>query len=406
MSFVSCASTAPSAWWESSASVFPLRKLHREYFPLARQRRCRLDHRLDHRLAPPRALPVLLVAHHLVALDVPLPVEAVGAVQAVVEQRRGDGIASTGAGAGRVTIPRRRAESMLVDAYREKLAGMTDAEVSRLFEIEVLKEFPSGELLSPGGGDRRTDRDGGDRELERERERERERGDGRRRDEPSSVSPSPAPMTATTRQQKGPQPPGETERVDETASLLGMQRSDDKTGTEAPSPSTNPITSLFGDVQDPKDVAVPVMGTGALVLGVALIYKLISTLSGRTGGEEQTAGGVAAGNTDGNGTSVPLPPPGQDPYLMYEQSDGQGEVIWQRQGDAGDPRPLERRAPSTTATTTEDPWRTPMNGGSPVAGRGPRSPEMTAEKPVIPSAPKDVLDNAEGLQRVRRAPRS
>ena len=161
-------------------------------------------------------------------------------------------------------------------------------------------------------------------------------------------------------------------------------------------------------VKDPKDVVVPVMGTGALVLGVALIYKLISTLSGKTGAAEQTGGD--SGNTKNTKTSVPLPPPGEDPYLMYEQSAGQGEVIWQRRDNVDVPRPVEGRAPvQRPPSAAEDPWRTPMNGtsgtnGSSRAGAAPSTPtDLVTERPVIPATPKDVLDNAEGLvQKVRR----
>ena len=78
-----------------------------------------------------------------------------GEVPLVVEQLVATAPAASGDNStdtsGRVTISRRRVESMLVDAYREKLSGMTDAELSRLFESEVLREFPSASIL--GGGE-------------------------------------------------------------------------------------------------------------------------------------------------------------------------------------------------------------------------------------------------------------
>ena len=141
------------------------------------------------------------------------------------------------------------------------------------------------------------------------------------------------------------------------------------------------VARVFGDVRDPKEVALPVMGTGALVLGVALMYRLISTLSvGASQGQGQGRAGGEAVDRAGSGRE-PLPPvpPVADPYTRYD-SVGSGEVIWQRQegaasGDGGVGGGIGGgRERGRSRATEVDPWRAPLPGAGldvePVGGAG------------------------------------
>ena len=335
------------------------------------------------RCAPhvPRAFPAFLPPPLLV-VDVPVLVEQQQLQQQLPQDTPrdiGEARAQPAASDGRVTIPRRRAESMLVDAYREKLAAMSDVEVSHLFEREVLKEFPGDVILGVRGQEAL----------------------------PSSTS-STAAGAASPSPSSGGSMPGVGN--DETASLLRMQGREESSGlTSKPDGNAGLLEKVFGGIQDPKEVAVPVMGAGALVLGVALMYKLISTLSngGKDGGGSMGPGSEAAREGPRElSRELPreLPPPEQDPYLMYDQQSKSGEVLWQRRDvqDASYARARggERKTPKgRDLTAEEDPWRAPMptEGSESPSNRsvGDATASSISGKP---SGPKDVLDNAESVR--------
>ena len=331
-----------------------------------------------------------------------------GEVPLVVEQLVATAPAASGDNStdtsGRVTISRRRVESMLVDAYREKLSGMTDAELSRLFESEVLREFPSasilgggeaggevvgkagGEVVGKAGGDKTREGSSGDSSV-----RAGVANGGVGGSSSGGLSVGTAAETA---------PEMET-RAEVTVGL----RASERLGGEAAAGGVMEalVARVFGDVRDPKEVAVPIMGAGALVLGVALMYKLISTLS--MGGGQGRAGAGEGGEVRvGEG----LPPPAVDPYTRYD-SVGSGEVIWQRQDGiarerGGTTGAMEGRG--QVRATEVDPWRAPLPGAAAGLGgdAGARidegGDEVLADRggadDNLPTA-KDVLDNAEDL---------
>ncbi len=249
----------------------------------------------------------------LVMMEVPLVAE-----QRVGTARDASGGAAAGV-SGRVTISRPRVEAMLVDAYREKLSGMTDAELSGLFESEVLREFPSGSVLGGVVGERV-----GERAGERAEERGGGRAEGRAGDRKGVGAGAGSGASYGSGDAGAEVRPG----VDGGLEPFGS-------GTVAGGyggAMEALVARVFGDVRDPKEVALPVMGTGALVLGVALMYRLISTLSvGAIQGQGQgRAGGEAVDRTGSGREPLPPLPPVADPYTRYD-SVGTGEVIWQRQ---------------------------------------------------------------------------
>jgi hypothetical protein len=286
----------------------------------------------------------------LVTMEVPL-VE----VQRVASARDTSGDAAADS-SGRVTISRRRVESMLVDAYREKLSGMTDAELSRLFESEVLREFPSGSIL--GGGEKVGETAG---ETAGEAAGEAAGLDTRGWSSGSAVPAGVAEVKDVV--VEGEVGASSGSRDAEAEAGTGVITSESMgTSSGVGSVVEAVVARVFGEVRDPKEVAVPVMGTGALVLGVALMYRLISTLS--VGGEQKRTEGDAGGRA-GSGQG---PPQGvADPYTRYE-SMGSGEVIWQRQ--EGSARDNGAAAGGTSGgrgrgqprATEIDPWRTPLPG--------------------------------------------
>lgn len=373
---------------------------------------------------------------------------------------------------GRVTISRRRVESMLVDAYRDKLAGMTDGEVSRLFEMEVLKAFPTGSILGKGEFDANNDAN-----MESTQGREKSTGDMRAKSDLSGGRVAESSSAGTTSGDAVEDETGLLLRTSgkRTKEVTGEKNSD-VVGEEGGDNNSNRlgggrglagtgfsdgllggiVSKMFGDVQDPKEVAVPLMGTGALVLGVALMYRLISTLSsGNDGGRGPGAlGGDNArrdeieflgdtGDVNGNvkdtggGNGLQLPLPAEDPYTRFE-SIGSGEVIWQRRSEPEGPEGPEgpeqterknRQSRQEATLSAEedagdnsrqlmgpeveaDPWRTPLPGTGGEADFGTSKGRNTITNlptssnprpsPKLPTGvrfppTKDVLDNAEGV---------
>ena len=281
----------------------------------------------------------------------------------VAEQQQGD--------TRTVAIPRRIAEAALVDDYKESLRGMSDEDIAKLFEEEilikrsqvssaqqVLKEFPSSDVLD-------------DSPVKEER-----------------LNSSPSTSLSI-------------ENTDETALLLqGGEDVDDN--SMAPQYTNAVLNTLFekglrGIQGRAKDLAVPIMGSGALVLGVALMYTLISTLSG--------------GKGDLRSEPEEAPPeqgqpgydPSTDPYTMYNTTAGTGEVIWQRKE--------EERNDVREKDIDEDPWRIPMSD----ANSEQEDPPVRQTKDVQVSVGKrmqienkrpppldQILDNAESISQLKR----
>jgi len=269
-----------------------------------------------------------------------------------------------------VTIPRRIAETALIDEYKDMLREMSDEDIARLFEEEilmkrphvaptqqVLKEFPTENVLG--------------KSLEKEER---------------IVSPSSVPLPM--------------EDADETALLLqgGDDKKDDSMVPQIHDAILNRIFEggLLGMQGRSKDLAAPIMGTGALVVGVALMYTLISTLSGGRGEERSTP------------EEAPPPQlekqfdPSTDPYTMYNTAAGAGEIIWQRQEEDGN-------TVKQKVLIDEDPWRTPMSDANtqqldtPVKSNGsiPIGKRTQIENKRPPPLDQ-ILDNAESISKLKR----
>ncbi len=86
------------------------------------------------------------------------------------------------------------------------------------------------------------------------------------------------------------------------------------------------VARVFGDVRDPKEVALPVMGTGALVWGPALMYRQLSTLSVAALPRPGRARGEAVDRAGSGREPRPPLPPVADPYTRYDSA-GTGEEI-------------------------------------------------------------------------------
>lgn len=274
-----------------------------------------------------------------------------------------------------VTIPRRIAENALIEEYREKLRGMSDEDIARLFEEDilvmrsnvntvrqVLKEFPAEEVLRPSNSPKEQE------------------------EQKLSSSSTPFPI----------------EDMDETALLL-QGGDDDHAAVADADTSLQRVQELFGRIFDnglvgisgtSKDLAVPIMGTGALVLGVALMYALISTLS-NVKGDESSAPEEASTDLE----EQPFDP-SSDPYTMYNGTVGTGEVIWQRKEEDGE---SARQQPQRDLD--EDPWRTPMNDVKPLSNSSISSSENTegasSKRTQLenkrPPPLDQILDNAESI---------
>lgn len=290
-----------------------------------------------------------------------------------------------------VPIPRWVAEKMLVERYKDMLSNMSDEDVAKLFEQQGvgLKEFPQGLV-----GDTNAQRSNSNIEKMKDKMIVAERRDaGVPPAASGDASPSPDASLSPSAIVRG----GEEE--DETAALLG-ERQDDRLvdGEEGVQ-----FSALLRFV-DSKDVALIAMGTGGLVLGTALMYMLISTLSGSAGSAESTsesssrkienksdkkeedAGEVQQRN--GEETVMGIP----DPYTMYttgRSPDSEGGVIWER-----------KEKPQAT----RDLWRVPMEDlRSPQSEDEPRQGEVVGgeQRDVRhakrPPAFEDILDNAESI---------
>jgi hypothetical protein len=228
---------------------------------------------------------------------------------------------------GRVTIRRHTAEGLLVDAYRDTLSRMSDQDLSRLFETEILKDFPEDSILLKSSSGSVS----GSGLLE-----------AKRKDAVGEPTTSPEMLLQSSENETPSLPPQQkrAEEGDEQGSTPGKPIVDE-----------NLISRLLANVQDPKDIAVPVMGTGVLVLGVAAMYKLISSLS-NVGDKDAQKIDDGEGGLPGTAVKQGLPPPAEDPYTMYEQTSQPGGIIWQRREETS----------ATGVDAQEDPWRVPLDG--------------------------------------------
>jgi hypothetical protein len=214
-----------------------------------------------------------------------------------------------------VEIPRRVAEEMLVKHYREVLEGLPDGEVARLFEEEIVSEgFQEKKVDGGGMRDFPVDVVLGQNVLEEGEQEEEQEVQGR------------------------------VEKGDETSALLSQQ-------SEGRAAVVHEYWDAGGFLSvDPKDVALPVMGVGVVVIGVALMYKLISTLSSSGNGsvpvdekvvESRDVSPAVEKGENGLNDAPPSPPVG---------------ILWQRK-EISPPRGVD----SITNNETNDLWRVPMN---------------------------------------------
>eukprot|EP00889_Picochlorum_renovo_P001930 jgi/Picre1/28960/NNA_004354.t1 len=265
-----------------------------------------------------------------------------------------------------VPIPRWVAEKMLVERYRDMLSTMSDEDVAKLFEQQGvgLKEFPQGLV---GNNDTTTTND----------------DDVQRSSNNSNIEEKKSNMVVVESRDAGASPsPASSE------SVRGGEEEDET------------AHSLLQNV-DSKNVALIAMGTGGLVLGTALMYMLISTLSGSAAstksssesfpGKMESEKKEDAGEQRNGEEPASIPP---DPYTMYTTAttggspDSEGGVIWER----------KEKPPAT-----QDLWRVPMEDlKSPQAEDEPRRGEVAAEQRDVrhakrPPAFEDILDNAESI---------
>ncbi|KAI8104732.1 hypothetical protein M9434_003285 [Picochlorum sp. BPE23] len=294
-----------------------------------------------------------------------------------------------------VPIPRWVAEKMLVERYRDMLSTMSDEDVAKLFEQQGvgLKEFPQGLV---GNNDTTTTTKDDDDDVQRnsnnstiEEEKKSNMVVVESRD--AGASPSPASSEIV--------PGGEEE--DETAALLGEREDGLDTNRRVDRVEDGGGVSALLQNVDSKNVALIAMGTGGLVLGTALMYMLISTLSGSAASTKSSSESFPrkiesekkedAGEQRNGEEPASIPP---DPYTMYTTAttggspDSEGGVIWER----------KEKPPAT-----QDLWRVPMEDlKSPQTEDEPRRGEVAAEQRDVrhakrPPAFEDILDNAESI---------
>ena len=291
-----------------------------------------------------------------------------------------------------VPIPRWVAEKMLVERYKDMLSTMSDAEVAKLFEQEGvgLKEFPQGLVGRDNASSmEETSRDGRD-VVDTRDDGAIASSSGATTASPSLSPPSPLPPSLSP---PSPAVVGRGEEEDETAALLeegqnGLGEAGDRAR----------ISSLLQYV-DSKDIALIAMGTGGLVLGTALMYILISTLSSSSAkgppsspdsspkSIEQKEDAREGQQRNGEETASSVP----DPYTMYaaaQSTDTEGGVIWERRENSPAPQDL---------------WRVPMEDlRSPQLENGSSTEEVAPEQRDArqakrPPAFEDILDNAESI---------
>ena len=237
-----------------------------------------------------------------------------------------------------VEIPRRVAEEMLVKHYKEVLEGLPDGEVARLFEEEIVSE---------GLEDKKVDGRGAVKDFPVD-------GRGVMKDFPVDV----------LGQKVVEEQEGGLEKGDETSRLLSQQ-----------SEGQGAVVPEYWDAGgflsvDPKDVALPVMGVGVVVIGVALMYKLISTLSSSGNGSTPVKSAVDKAALDphgGDARNVVLGgQSGGDPNpAVHAQGENAGKggappsspggILWQRKETS--PTVMD----VVTSNETNDLWRVPMN---------------------------------------------
>lgn len=290
-----------------------------------------------------------------------------------------------------VTIPRQMAENALVEEYKERLHDMSDGDIAGLFEEEIVAKRSRGSSASARSSTR---------------------------DFPTEDILGSSNVMSSAQEEQSADAPyvKDTDIKDETAMLLRG-----KEGAYA-SPSNDDaqnkgqydlglLKGIMGSdrllewaTRRSKDLAVPIMGAGALVLGVALLYtRLVSMFShGNTYAEN--------GGRDRQGTSSDVMLDGQgqqessidrnsDPYTRYTASAGTGEILWKRQEQNDEIHLNKQQVSSRKNEGDEDPWRTPMQG---VMMED--SPDMVGPDTRVPienKRPKtsinQILDNAESI---------
>ncbi|WPT15075.1 hypothetical protein PSENEW3_00003016 [Picochlorum sp. SENEW3] len=292
-----------------------------------------------------------------------------------------------------VPIPRWVAEKMLVERYRDMLSTMSDEDVAKLFEQQGvgLKEFPQG--LVGNNDSTTTNKD----------------DDVQRSSNNSNIEEKKSNMVVVESRDAGASPPASSEIVrggggeeeDETAALLGEREDGLATNRRVDRVEEGGGVSALLQNVDSKNVALIAMGTGGLVLGTALMYMLISTLSGSAASTKRSSESFPrkiesekkedAGEQRNGNETASIPP---DPYTMYTtvttggSPDSEGGVIWER----------KEKSPAT-----QDLWRVPMEDlKSPQAEDEPRRGEVAAEQRDVrhakrPPAFEDILDNAESI---------
>lgn len=297
-----------------------------------------------------------------------------------------------------VTIPRRIAENALVSMYKKALRGMSDEEISRLFEEEIVVTRANADLGDIGMENAMRDFPTEDI-LESSIEIQKQEDVG------SESTSTRAPGTSYK--------VDDTDIQDETAQLL------QNTGEKGPDmdqndgQSQNYFEVIFNTImkdrlvagKDPKELAVPIMGTGALVLGVALMYKLISTIS--VGDTQESTMPSSSLSKDGMETPKRLEDTfdrENDPYTLYNTAAGTGGVIWERKEEND-----EFVAPLNNVernTIDEDPWRIPMNNGKQesskeVSGESPSPTKQEHQEHKRSQVNlEQILDNAESISRI------